>query len=504
MYLQEQVDKLREEAEKFVIDNDRSQYWPYFKFMEQHAAANDFVFAGRCAIRLALGLPYDYATSIYEFYIKQAWPTAKALAVALSGVKSNLLDSRMIVLETNIPHREFTISLMGRAIVKLYSIDIRQGVDAIELLKPKKTKGYLTDSQIYVANEEMLLIDIYRTLHSPSKNAMWDEQFKYEAELFAKVEANIKVIGDAIKQARGGYEVNSGGHEARSGGYARVAGDTRILDDIYGAFENDEPDDKYDLLVSKCIVEDHCDDDRIGGDDDNRIGGSENIRYEVNAHLLKNLITDKYICIGEVAVWAYQQLAAGRATDIADNAALDKQRMQFISEHSADEVLGQVRALLKAYPQYGVKYVKYHTDLPNDFQTVKYIFYLTQDDHQHPVFDLYNNIQFEIVPYIQCTGDMSNVRIGNIFTMLRFRLINLWMLRIAYLSVKNNSSIANNIINIIKDVQKLRAMMKNSKLQDLFQLDNYAGRFIAENVARKKILTRFMQRFMPAIADQAS
>lgn len=456
MYVQEQVDKLRADAEKFVIDNDRSLYWPYFKFMEEYAAANNFIFASRCAIRLSLGLPYDQATYLYEFYVQNAWTVAKQLADSLATVKSAHVDSKMIALETNIPHKEFTITVMGRYIAKLYSIDIRHGVDAIELLKPKTIKCYLTDNKVYVVNEEILLIDIYRTLHSPSKNAMWDEQFTYESELFERVQSNIKEITLSIKTGK----------------------------------------DEFDWFEEEPVI--------TGGAElmiEERTGGRDDMKYEINKLILNELIDEQIILIGDTALWAHQQLKHAHPTNLADNQTLEKQRIQIVCDYTVDEILTRMRGLIsEAFPKYGIKYIKHNTDLPNDFQTIKYIFYLTIGESQYSIFDMYNNLQFEILPYVQCRGDLSHVRIGNLFVLLRFKLIDLWMLRIAYMSVAKNPQIANTIINIISDVQLLRGLTKNIKLSELFQLDNYAGHYISENVARKKMLTRFMQRYMPALA----
>jgi hypothetical protein len=160
-------------AEKFILDNDRMMYLPFFERTEKFCAENNVLIGGRVGLDLLIGKPVTKDSFTWDLYCDDTFNTAKALADELSQVDSPHVPARTVALMTNIRYKEFTLSINARIMFKIYAMDRYRGIKLVELMGPAVRTSYFTKTSIKLISEEMQLIEIYRTLYSPKKLSLW-------------------------------------------------------------------------------------------------------------------------------------------------------------------------------------------------------------------------------------------------------------------------------------------------------------------------------------------
>ena len=177
-------------------------------------------------------------------------------------------------------------------------------------------------------------------------------------------------------------------------------------------------------------------------------------------------------------------------------------RVQIISDRNMDDIVKSIEVSLgqtkKNIKDIKIKYVKYPLNIPSDFQITKHTVYLVNQE-QVPIMDVFNCAQYELIPYEPGTGDYKGMFIANPFVTLRFKFIDLWVLKIILnLGTDNPEFIRKRSHNIINSVEKLRSyvhkIIKENSF-DIFQLTNYAGVYTNELVAKKKLIKEVGIRF---------
>jgi hypothetical protein len=187
------VDKLRPEAEKFVLENDRMLFAPFFAAAEKFFVDNNVVVGGKIGIDLLTNNTTITKDSfVWDVYTDDTFATAKELADSLSKVESSHIPARTVALQTSIRHREFIIYVNTRLLFKIYSMDKYRGLQLISVMGPVKRKGYFSDAILNVIPEEIQLIDIYRTLYSPSKSKFWSLDIETEEIIYNQIRDSIE------------------------------------------------------------------------------------------------------------------------------------------------------------------------------------------------------------------------------------------------------------------------------------------------------------------------
>ena len=186
------VDKLRPEAEKFVLENDRMLFAPFFVAAEKFFVDNNVVVGGKIGIDLLTNLPITKDSFVWDVYTDNTFATAKELANALSKVESSHIPARTVALQTSIKHHEFIIYVNTRLLFKIYSMAKYRGLQLISVMGPVKRKGYFSDVILNVIPEEIQLINIYRTLYSPSKSKFWSHDVETEKIIYGQVRDSIE------------------------------------------------------------------------------------------------------------------------------------------------------------------------------------------------------------------------------------------------------------------------------------------------------------------------
>lgn len=187
MYSSVPLDAIIKSAEKFILDNDRLLYLPFFESAEKFCVSNNVLIGGRVGLDLLTNKPYTKDSFFWELYTGDTFQLAKRFAIELCDVKSPHIPARTVALKTDIRNKEFTIFVNARMLFKLFAMDKYRGIDLVKLMVPTKRQSYFTKKMIGCMTEEMQLIEIYRTLYSPSKTAKWTDDLRAENILFDTV-----------------------------------------------------------------------------------------------------------------------------------------------------------------------------------------------------------------------------------------------------------------------------------------------------------------------------
>jgi hypothetical protein len=429
------VEKLEPDAEKFIMDNDRMLYLPFFERAEKFCADNSILLGGRVGIDILVGRPVTKDSFVWDLYCDDTFKNAKGLADALAEVTSPHVSPRTVALQTDIRHKEFTLRVNTRNLFKIYSMDRYRGIKLVELMGAASRTSYFAKIPIGCLSEEMQLIEIYRTLYSPKKISMWVDELSAE---------------DTI----------------------------------------------YNLIK-----------DSLGEKSTKEISGGAD---KINRSRVEELLTRKLIAgTNNVIIGDHALIALGLIKSAS--------RLQFITEDSIDNIAKAAEVVLAnelrkvKINNVKVTFVRYPLNIPSDFQITKYTLYINTGRDQIAIADIFNSSQFEMIPYWIFPGEYEKVKIGNPWVLLRFLLIDIWVLKlILNIGTDNPDFIKKRIKNIIDHADAVRTLARRNVTESpekVFQLTNYVGVFFDEVVARKKMIKEIGERFpvyYPAKAIPAS
>ena len=167
-----------EDAEARATDaaySDRIRFRPFLVAAEQYAAAHKLILHGHAANRLLTGQSeIDFESMALSFYCAGAGAThARALADLLWEVAPDGL-SHYTTMVTKIPGRVFAISVDGRDLVTLTSIEPDRH------MVNKTIKAMLTPVQLRCMDVTVQLMDLYAGLCDPAQAGEWAAMLEVE------------------------------------------------------------------------------------------------------------------------------------------------------------------------------------------------------------------------------------------------------------------------------------------------------------------------------------
>lgn len=201
--------ELLEAADKFVIENDRALYLPYFKAIETYCNLNAVLIGGKIGVDLLAGTPPGRDSWVWELYADYAFEKAKALCDAVVRVDNPHISPNYAVMNTRIRNREFTLDVNGRRLAVIYNIERARGFPLSRLLSPPVRKGPTLGLDVKCVSPEMQLIGIYRKLYSPLFAGQWASLREIESVLYALAIDGLVQKTGMIK--RGGARGDAGG-----------------------------------------------------------------------------------------------------------------------------------------------------------------------------------------------------------------------------------------------------------------------------------------------------
>lgn len=168
------------------------------------------------------------------------------------------------------------------------------------------------------------------------------------------------------------------------------------------------------------------------------------------------------------------------------------QRIQLITSEEINVIVKQIEYYVKPYRGMQIKYVKFHLNIPSDFQILKYSIYLTDGKEQSHLLDLFNSTAYEMIPYVISTANGTK-NIANPWVILRFLFIDLWVLKLI-MNLKDGNQITDKILINLEHADKVRSFIMQD-IQSTFQLTNYHGVYLNEKIEKKKLIKEIGMRY---------
>jgi hypothetical protein len=422
MYTEDVLNELTPIAEKFIFENNRSLYIPFFIEAEKFCIENDILIGGKIGLDILMHKALTKDSFMWHLYTDDVYNIARDLTDTLYNVKSNHIDVRTIGLRTDIKHHEFTIWINAVMIFKIYSLDKYRGVKLISVMGPTSMPGYFYETTlkpVKLIPEEIQLIEIYRTLYSPEKSDLWQEYLTIEDNIYSSMRKNI---------------------------------------------------------IDKQYID----------------GGSAFNKINCDKLLLRKLIPGENVLIGDYAI------------NNLENPTLEinktKSRLQFITSSDIKTLVKKVSSILtydnnslrKIGSNIKVTFAKFNLNIPSDFQIIKYTLYAVINNEQIPIADVFNSLEYELIPYSNVDFEGKKLKIGNPFVLLKFQFIDIWLIKLI-INLNKNKQLESLILKNVQNSDELRKKIKG--MSDIFQTENYAGIYINELVAKKKLIKEINERF---------
>jgi hypothetical protein len=203
MYSNTDLKALVVEANKSIIDNDRSLYNDCYTLIEQFCVDNGGYIAGNNAISMTLGIQPTVDSYVYDIYTASAYQFSKDLTDKLATIKPKHIPMKSLSLITRIKHSELEIVVFGRSLCKIYQMN------KIEVLKPTICDGWFVKG-LSVIHPLLLLIKLYGKLKVSIPAPNIDDLLNIEKELVDRLGRGYKGGddedgGDDIDKEGGGH-----------------------------------------------------------------------------------------------------------------------------------------------------------------------------------------------------------------------------------------------------------------------------------------------------------
>jgi len=424
------VDTLKDKAMDSRIKENRNQYADLFEVVEKYVSENKLIISN---IKMLTGEKELYIDK-YIVYCINPFRHGNAMANLMAEKRTPINKGKWIQLRTGIAHKQLGIIYKNIELVEIHSICQFKNININSLIRPIKSKGFYTDYTLFIMPQEIELIDIYKKLYSPSFSKEWKKLLKIEPVLID--ETNKRISGNII-----GGEVK------------------RLYPDVY--------------TIKKIII-------------------------------LKLLAGSDFILIGEWAIKLIEMGIVGGAL------CSTSEKVQIITSYTIEKTFNLLKDFLKTVYSnpYEITYQEHDLFIPKEYRNKRFTVYIQtpcEIEGQCPVkrrafMDIFINGTYELIPWISSSrflkkkndGYPKNIKIGNPYVILRFLLIDLWILRLIHSKGLMMTNVANKKINNINvSIGKIRNPNKlGGIINKSFSLDNYLGVYSNEFIYFKILLSK--------------
>lgn len=454
------LNRVLENADRFVKDNDRDLYAPYFRAVEEYISARGFYLGGDAGNNLLIhageqNFRFGREVVSYEIHCTDAGRHMQALADIMYQVHNPNISRDTIFGETVVRGLEYKISINTRDVILIHAFRLTNSLEEMtRIVPPVEREGPYSKRTIRCIPGTPHLLAITRRLYTP-----YSPDYKHTYSEYLEMTKNIWKNVDAEFD-----RILSNGHRLVKGG---------------DVSRPHSPTNEYLLTgyLGGC-----CDG---GGEID---GGQAPLKDEkiVNTFLKRKLGGLKNtILIGDYALSHLpdKTLASYRPA---------KWRLQVISDNSTAELIEIFKSI---DPSLTYGYNKFPSVDTSDFQTTKFAIYFENSNGKKiHLCDVFNNASFELVPFKEYHG----IKVGGPFVLLRFKLSDIWTLTLI-----RDPNLHARIVDNIRQSRLLlnyAYTMVNNNPSDVFQLKDYIGVYIDRSVGLKRILgkSRFnIPRYYP-------
>lgn len=128
---------------------------------------------------------------------------------------------------------------------------------------------------------------------------------------------------------------------------------------------------------------------------------------------------------------------------LGKNICTNHDKIQLIGKMNHNELLDNLQKYIKTFTKFKLSVREQLLDIPKDFRIKRYTYYihvqLEKGIVQKPFLDLFNCMEFEIIPAVKNSG----ILLGTKWVILRFLFIDIWILHV----IKSLGLLSDNILN---------------------------------------------------------
>jgi hypothetical protein len=381
------VEVINEKANE-MIQKDRD------RFSEIYETVKDFCRVNKIIISDIGSILGNKSSSDYKFELYCDNPYKHAVHLT-NQIHSHV--GEWVKMSTIVSQQEFVINYDMRPLITVYGLYKPANVDLFSLILP------IDENHLLFMSPEVEIIDIYHKLYSPDQASDWSDLVKTESSLFKLLKSRID---------NGVF----GGRQERSSG----------------------PKDQTNLQYIKFLV-----------------------LSEFCSEFIKN-----YVVVG---YWALNVIAD------ENEIKSSREKLQMITSMNIKKSIEDIMSFLKRHVNAKVSYRKQNLHIPKDFRINRYTVYITLpgSSKEKAFIDIFNCGNFELIPYIPITvtggakggyrkkkrnfsqkknkndknprNNKNNkqpstfaiekdfvVKVGNPYVLLRFFIIDLWIMRMIF------------------------------------------------------------------------
>ena len=441
------IEPILAEAQKFIVVNSRKAFDPYYAIVEDFSLREGLPHHGNIGITLACkeSRPLNV---VYELYSDTPYKTALDLTNELFALQGPL----HVYMRTDIKHMEMTILIDTIEAVKIYRMDRFASIKLIDIVDTERVPGFF-GGEVIVFSPLIYLMTIYRYLYSPVRFTQ-DPKLLERAEILRRNLFSMDKVGsndtagniDNASNIDTAGNIDNASNINTNGNFSNLDANPNIIDlaEMFGA---DDIDSIGEI---------------IGAGKQKRRQERSRVRSLPSISVINAAMLDEFsehVLVGELAAEFH----------LSECKLNDPPRVQFISNEAPEIIAKRLAKITSA----DVTFKQYK--LFTDFQLVRTTFFVG-GNNPLPCMDVYNSDSYEMIPWDRD----DSMKVGNPFVVARFLCVEIFSMKVI------------SAISKVSFDRRLEVLMK--LLQDIgdiapkFQLENYAGVYLAENVQKKKIL----------------
>lgn len=449
MFAVNQYGLVSDKMEKHVYD-ERLQYNDIYNTIEDFIVkANStqslkrdtrIIIGGSMGINLLLERERTFRDFQYILYTENSLVHVNSLTNEIAKIIATNSKTWIVKMKSSIPDVKYEIYVDNRPMVTVYTLK-SDPVKTYDLIEPMTVKSFDGKKQLIVLSPEMYLLDVYRTLYSPSDVGMWEDTLIDEQHLFELLQKRLSILGGA----------------------------------------NDLTSDRS--KIENAILEHYvCDDDRV-------------------------------VLVGE---HAFKVLANNGALPTLKNMQMSSNVIYVLSSMSEEESFNKIKDIVRKATGRDIPVTKNtkSSNVMQDFRLQRTTIKIGAENDQKEIMYIYNSPSFDLIPFNTVKNNTGKtIQVGNPFVLMRFLLIDLWVIRWVREMKKVNEFFAKKrISNILHLIVVLRTAIADSsdkhigikdeffasedKPLNVFQRNRYIGVYVDEGISmRQKMMNQDKRYF---------
>ena len=466
------IDIIQEEAKKKIII-DREQYFKFFKIIEKYIFDNHLIVGGLSANQRILNNNNTDINFQYETYSETPNIDAKKLSKLLFDCDSNGL-SRYTNVNVKIPLNLYSINVNTRELIIINKLPIIKGIKINQNLIKINMKFTSSDNKLLCMGLDIQLIQIYSNLINPATASIWTKLL-FDEQLLRK---------KYIEEFDQDWELfNSDNNDNNNSDN----NDNNNSDNN----DNNSDNDNNNSDNNSDNNDNNSDNNNADNDDNtNNINGGKDKKDILYFKILEYINNSNRILIGSSAI-----------NFLKTKHFNPKNRLQIITCNKLEDE-AQLLVLLGKKINIQLEWNIGQPRLIDDFYLKKLTIYSLTNHGKKLILDIFNSGSYELISYksynIQINKiSLKEVKIGSIYILMKFRLIDIWIIKLLF----QISTIEFNYMKkIIKEIQedyiKLNILINTEKLYQLQYIGKYEDKKLVLRRTTDKLI-KIAPRYYP-------